>query len=149
MHSEQGAPSKGSASTDCVPQSRHQMTVLLASADETAVTAFVRGWLLLDDEMETLRSQTDHVTNVLNDRLLGSMLDGRSIDLLKTMHRRSRELAAMPASYLTDILCKCYVRARMKAIAPEDQLTIRSLGDSIRRDVDSFEIDTALIRNCA
>ncbi len=149
MRNDQSAPGSGCAAKDCVPQTRDAMVALLASSEKTDVASFVHGWLMLDDEMAKLESQTAHVKDVLNDRLLGTMLKGQLADLLTTIHRRARELAAMPAVNVNDIYCKCYVRARLRVISPDDQLTVRYLADSIRQDLNDFETDSALTRTCA
>lgn len=100
----------------------------------TPIFSAVQRWLLLDEEYTALDDQIHHVSDVLGDRVLGTMLRERASNLATTMHRQAMDIIALPAHQAEDIVCKYYVRDRLTAIGPEDATTPALLQDSILRD---------------
>ncbi|MGB3627011.1 MAG: hypothetical protein WA989_14365 [Henriciella sp.] len=124
-----------------VPQTRQELEAAIAKAPASHATGLTRQWLSLDGEYSKLSEQLDHINSTFPDELLSALLEAQIASLRQALHRRAEELADIPAAHIVETCCKCFLRARLIAIAPDDALTSDQLLRSIRSDLDFFGLD--------
>ncbi|WP_084396791.1 hypothetical protein [Henriciella aquimarina] len=146
MQYQNGSRLRDKAAESGAPQTRAEVDSMIAQANKSDILVFVQRWLGLDDELLQLSQQADHVETVLGDKLLGGMLKQRAQDVIFTMQRRARDLARLVAQQPEDIGAKCYVRARLLEISPDDAETPEKLCEGILKDVERLGIDVPGLR---